>query len=147
MTTTPKQITKRIRKFINTVGDVDEPVYLPFTYSSEKYLPKHCLSNCEAESHFSGSPIAYGWLVWEDKKQRFIEAEFHAVIKRNNKYIDITPRVDGEVRVLFVPDRSRVATRLNNREWNTWKNHKSYDGRIEKTGPFKMTNTHDDKLF
>ena len=146
MTTTPKKITKRIKKFIATIGDVGEPQYLPFSYSSEKYLSKHCLSNCEAESHFSGAPIAYGWILWEDKKERFIEAEFHAVIKLN-KYLDITPRVDGEVRVLFIPDRSRVATRLNNREWSTWKNHKSYDGRIEKTEPYKRTNTHDDKLF
>jgi hypothetical protein len=147
MTTTPKKITKRIRRFIATLGSVGKPEYLPFTYSSDKYLAKHCLSNSEAEAHFSGVPIVYGWVIWENKNERFIEAEFHAVMKRANKHVDITPRVDGEVRVLFVPDRTRTATRLNNREWNTWQNHKSFDGIIESTKPIKITNTYDDKLF
>jgi hypothetical protein len=147
MITTPKKISKRVKKFISTIGDIGEPEYLTFTCSSERYLSKHCLSNCEAESHFSGCPIVYGWIVWEDKQLRFIEAEFHAVMKRNNKHVDITPRVDGEVRVLFVPDRERTATRLNNREWDTWKNHKSSDCTIESTEPFKIRNSQDDKLF
>jgi hypothetical protein len=146
--TTPMNITKPIKRFIKTLGSVGTPEYLPFTYSSERYKSKHCLSNCEAEFHFSGDPIIYGWIIWENNKIDFIEAEFHAVIKRSNKYIDITPRVDNEDKVLFVPDFDRKATRLNNREWNTWKNHRSLGGRIESsTQPTIITNIYDDKLF
>lgn len=143
MTTTPKKISKRIRSFINTLGNVGDPEYLPFTPCSNKYFPQHCLSNCEAESHFSGCPIVFGWVIWEDKKARNIMAEFHAVIRRKYKHIDITPRVDGENRILFVPDKVRVATRLNERQWNTWQNHRDN----VHTQPCIITNSHNDKLF
>ena len=76
-----------------------------------------------------------------------IEADFHAVIKRSNKYIDITPRVDNEDKVLFVPDYERKATRLDNRQWDTWENHRSFGGQIVSTKPIIMMNIYDDKLF
>ncbi|PKN36987.1 MAG: hypothetical protein CVU62_12900 [Deltaproteobacteria bacterium HGW-Deltaproteobacteria-2] len=143
MKTTPQKISKRIRSFINTLGDIDEPEYLLFTNCSNKYLPQHCLSNCEAESHFTDSPVVFGWVIWEDKKTRSMVAEFHAVIRRKNKLVDITPRVDGESRVLFVPDKERVASRLNERQWNTWQNHSA---NIH-TKPCVVINSHNDKLF
>lgn len=147
MSTTPKKITKRIRKFLNTLGQVGDPVYLPLSHINYKYLANHCLSNCEAESHFTGDPIIYGWVIWEDKKSRFIEAEFHAVIYRNRKFVDITPRVDDEELILFVPDKIRVAKRIDKRKWDTWENHKSHDGTIERTKSCIKTNTYDDRLF
>jgi hypothetical protein len=147
MNTTPNKITKRVRKFVSTLGNVGEPQYLPFTHISDKYLTNHCLSNCEAESHFSGAPIVHGWTVWESKGSRFIEAEFHGVIKKGTRFIDITPRIDGEDRILFVEDKIRTATRLGAREWNTWTNQKSYDGNIDTTHATIMRNSHDDRLF
>jgi hypothetical protein len=147
MSTTPKKITKRVRKFIATLGNVGDPVYLSFTHISDNYLAKHCLSNCEAEQYFSGVPVIYGWVIWEDEGEKFIEAEFHAVVKRGGRFIDITPRSDGESRVLFVPDKVRKAIRLSARKWNTWTNHKSYNGQLENTGVEILENSHDDRLF
>ena len=145
--TTPKKITKRVIKFCKTLGDVSKPIYLPFTNISEKYLARHCLSNCEAEAHYTGDLIIYGWTIWEERSSKFIEAEFHAVIKRKSSYQDITPRVDGEKKVLFVHDNKRTANRIDNRTWNTWENQKSWNGKIEKTKPKEMRNIHDDKQF
>ena len=145
--TTPKKITKRVIKFCKTLGNISKPIYLPFTYISEKYLARHCLSNCEAEAHYSGDLIIYGWVIWEERSVKFIEAEFYAVIKRNSRYLDITPRTDHGTKILFVPDNIRNANRIDNRTWKTWKNQKSKNGKIEKTASFEMKNNHDDKQF
>jgi hypothetical protein len=69
-------------------------------------------------------------VVWQDKKRRFIEAEFHAVVKKDGMLVDITPRVDGENKVLFVDDPERVPERIDNRTWRSWTNIKSLYGRI-----------------
>lgn len=69
----------------------------------------------------------------------FVEAEFHAVMKRRGALHDITPRNDGEKIVLFVPDPTRVAVRVDEHTWKTWGNHKSADGHIvEAAAPIEI---------
>jgi hypothetical protein len=70
-------------------------------------------------------------MIWEDKKKRFIEAEFHAVVKQGSSLVDITPRIDGEKKILFVPDHKRIPKRKDESTWCTWSSFKSYRGRIE----------------
>ena len=135
---TPKKISNRIVKFLKTMHIHSSPIYLEFTFIDDKYLPKYCLSNCECESKKNKGQIVYGWTIWEDKKNRFIEAEFHSVIKRNSKLIDITPRVDGEEKILFAQDETRVAKREDDFTWCTWSNQKLYNGKITETIAIKL---------
>jgi len=88
------------------------------------------LDNCEAESDRTGQEIVYGWVLWEDRRFGFIEAEFHAVMRHGNTLVDITPRRDGEATVLFVPDAQRAPTRLDPRSWKSFTNIKWLNGRI-----------------
>lgn len=128
--TTPKKVSKRIKKFIKEIGLNEDPMYLKHTQLSNDNRPRYCLNNCEAENKKNNTPIIYGWAIWEDKKQRFIEAEFHAVIKHRGKPCDITPRADGEERVLFIPDSNRTPKHIDSKTWETWTNHKSLNGKI-----------------
>ena len=122
--TTPRKITGSIRRFVASLGQIGTPADLPFLARSDDYLPSYCLSNCEAECRRTQVEIVFGWVIWEFRKNSFIEAEFHSVVRQNGILHDITPRKDGEERVLFVPDLTRVAFRENERTWRTWTNHK-----------------------
>jgi hypothetical protein len=137
--TTPRKISGRIKRFIRTLGTDTTPQFLRFTYVSKKYLPRYCLNNCEAENKSNGHRIVFGWVIWELKKQRFIEAEIHAVIERAGELVDITPRVDGEEKILFVPDPNRTTERINATTWRSWSNQKLLNGKVdEKTQPSEI---------
>ena len=57
-----------------------------------------------------GVPV-FGWVLAQDKSKGFAEAQFHCVWKSTeDKLVDITPRRDGEKRVLFIPDHTRQIT-------------------------------------
>jgi hypothetical protein len=128
--TTPIKQSLSIKMFLKEIGLKSHPRFLKFTNKSEKYLPNFCLSNCEVEHAISKSPILYGWSIWEDKQQHFIEAEFHAVLLISNELVDITPRVDGEEKILWVHDPHRKAVRVNEKTWDTWTSFKSHCGII-----------------
>jgi hypothetical protein len=137
--TTPRKISGSIRRFVQALGTNITPQFLPFTFVSEKYLPRYCLNNCEAEQKANGNRIVFGWVIWENRKQVFVEAEFHAVITQGNTLVDITPRVDGEETILFAPDPARVAERIDARTWRLWTNQKSLLGQIvERTMPIEI---------
>jgi hypothetical protein len=127
---TPTRVTGSIRRFLETLVRNAKPEFLPLTAISPDYRPRYCLDNCEAETRRSGDPTVFGWMIWESRKNAFIEAEFHAVLKRRGELIDITPRVDGEHTILFVPDPSRSAVRVDWRTWRSWTSHKWLRGKL-----------------
>lgn len=132
-------MTGAIRRFLATLETTASPILLPYTDVSGDYRAGYCLDNCEAETQRSGHPTVFGWVIWEDRRQAFIEAEFHAVIRRGPELIDITPRTDGERVVLFALDPARSALRINARTWATWSNHKSQYGMVfESTRPLDI---------
>lgn len=128
--TTPKKVHSGIKRFLKKAKLKGKPMFLPFTLSSEQYQARHCLSNCEAEEKRSNCSIVYGWIIWEFPDMNFIEAEFHAVIYRDKKYIDVTPRTDGEENIMFIPDTERMPLRESPSCWKTWSNIKSKNGFI-----------------
>lgn len=86
-------------------------------------------------------------MFWEDRKNSFTEAEFHAVIKENNKLKYITPRVNNESEILFVPDMKRNNGRKNHDSWYSWGNVKMFDGIItERTHPLEIKELDDDYI-
>lgn len=140
--TTPKWLTAPIKAFLRVAGLRSRPEFLPFTEASPEYRPGYCLSNCHTEQERTGRNIVYGWLIWEHRRSRFIEAEFHAVVEQGGELLDITPRRDGERLVLFVRDPLRTAEKVGQSVWSTWTNIKSRHERlIERTRPIEIQDT------
>lgn len=130
---TPRRVTGLVRRLLESLESAGEPRFLSFKFVSSDYRPRYCLSNCEAESRRRGVNIVFGWVVWELRSAHFIETEFHSVVEVGNDYVDITPRVDHDKLVLFAPDHRRVATRLDERSWDTWSNHRRQGAWLEPT--------------
>jgi hypothetical protein len=128
--TTPKKLSLSIKLFMKNMGLTNRPRFLKFTDKSETYKPSFCFNNCETESKQSGEKTIFGWTIWEDKKNNFLEAEFHAVIFKNNTLIDITPRIDKEKKILFIPDGKREAIRHDENTWDTWTPFKAIRGHL-----------------
>lgn len=62
-----------------------------------------------------GGSIQHGWSMRE-QPQVYAEAAFHAVWRNSDgSLIDVTPRADEQMRILFLPDLKRVweGERLN----------------------------------
>lgn len=79
---TPKKINSAVKKLIKELGIFDrKPKYLKYTHRNNNYKHGYCFNNCENEIVVNGGKAVYGWLIWESKKQQFIEAEFHCVLK------------------------------------------------------------------
>lgn len=129
MLTTPRRINSRVKHFLKRAGLTGVPEFLSFSYVKPEYIARYCLKNCELETGHGGE-MMYGWIIWEDKKKGFIEAEYHAVIRRDGILLDITPRVDNEKHVLFVPDCKRTARRISKIHWATFSNIMSQNGQI-----------------
>ncbi len=128
--TTPSAISPNIKQFLKAIGLSKQPQYLKFTYALPDYKASYCLDNCELEQKRTGCQIVYGWIIWADIKQTCMVAEFHGVVKRQGVLIDITPRVDGEDKILFVQDGSRTPKRVNNYTWSSWSNFSALNGHI-----------------
>lgn len=137
----PWRLTNAVRRFIVSLETGATPLWLPFSFASHDYRVGYCLSNCEAEHRRTSAQILFGWLIWQVRGQSFMEAEFHAVVKRGHSIEDITPRADGERLVMFVPDLLRVAVRMDDRTWKTWSNHKKLGGVLESTRPLLLRDT------
>lgn len=142
--TTPRKIRRQIRAFLNDADLHKPPSYLRFTLASPDYQPNNCLWNCEREARRRGVETVFGWVIWEEWRSHFIEAIFHAVVRDNGTLLDITPRGDGEDKVLFVEDPNRVAHRAGAGEWATWSSFKSRNGvMLEWAGPIRIINQSD----
>jgi hypothetical protein len=67
------------------------------------YEPGVCHLNVEHCVKTHGGSGVTGWMIW-DQNPAFAESEFHSVWKSPaGELIDITPRIDGEEVVTFLP--------------------------------------------
>lgn len=117
-------ISPRVTAFLRLCELKAAPRYLPFAPLSPDYQRGYCHDNCEAEVAANGGRFVGGWMIWEHHLLPLIEAEFHSVVRYGGKLLDITPRQDDDERILFVPDPSRRAVRMDYRIWDTWSNMK-----------------------
>lgn len=110
MHTTPKKINRQLESLISKLGlDPSSAVWLKQRRVSD-FVPetKNCLINCMVQEKYQGGKTVYGWVLWQDSSIGFCEAEFHCNWQDSSGNIhDITPRVDGEKRVCFIPDPNR----------------------------------------
>ncbi len=106
MITTPIEINKDILKFCEEIDSTTKSVFLEL-FQVEGYICGDCYGNVEKHVEKYGGRVQYGWIIWEDHNI-FLEAEFHVVwINNKEEYIDITPKVDEEKRILFLPDSKK----------------------------------------
>jgi len=107
----PPKIDSDVAAFCQYVDCNEKPVYLDID-------PFHwCRVNCcdlnvkKAINDYRGKAV-FGFRLWS-LPTMYIEADLHCVWKNpNGKLIDITPNVDGETKVLFLPDPTIQTVRL-----------------------------------
>ena len=104
--TTPVSINEEVLEFCKEINPDNEPLFVEaIPYKESEY--QECFSNVENYIKKFGGRIQQGWTIWEIPS-KFIEAEFHAVwVDNSGKYIDISPKSDGEEKILFLKDDSR----------------------------------------
>jgi hypothetical protein len=110
--TTPRQpLRKRLLDFCSTITKTS-PVFLPFTWTLSGYIAGQChLNVLHRVKHHAGKKVN-GWIIWTSPDHD--EAEFHSVWQSpDGKLVDITPRVDGEESVLFLPDAATAMRRAS----------------------------------
>ncbi|MFT9206398.1 hypothetical protein [Acetobacter orientalis] len=103
---TPKESTGAIRAFCRSISS-EHPVYLEYTDTNYGYKATHCYDNVRHYVKHHGGEMLSGWIIWVNTNFK-IEAEHHAVWKAPSGNIyDITPRVDEEEQIFFLPDPVR----------------------------------------
>lgn len=106
VTTTPPEISRAVRRLTDSVVRGAEPVYLDVQPEADAIVHE-CFPNVQAKVARDGGQMLCGWQLWEWPNV-LVEAEFHVVwVSPAGEMIDITPKPEGEKRILFVPDPRR----------------------------------------
>lgn len=104
---TPQSVTAAINALCSELVVSPSPLYL--SPHAEKYAQNGDRYGAVPEKmRRDGGTTQYGWIILQTDGL-MIEAEFHAVWKSpDGNLLDITPKVDGESIVSFLPDPVRV---------------------------------------
>lgn len=104
--TTPTSMNVDVLKFCKEIDPTTNPIFVNVIPIKDSVY-NECYGNVEDYVKKNGGKIEYGWIIWEIPNT-YIEAEFHAVwVNNKGEYIDITPKEDGEKRILFLKDSGR----------------------------------------
>jgi len=107
VSTTPKRITPEISAFCEEIAPGEHPVYV-FVQPEGDCSIRDCFWNVRRKIERDGGNTQHGWIIWEWPSVS-LEAEFHAVWRSpEGAYTDITPKEDGEKRILFLAHHVRV---------------------------------------
>ena len=105
--TTPKRIHEGVLKLCAKIIADQMPTYLAAAKPEAGFAPLECFENSRRKAEVAGGSVVHGWTIWEYPRV-LIEGEFHAVWRSpDGLLVDVTPRPDGEERILFLPDPSR----------------------------------------
>ncbi|WP_339483160.1 YecA family protein [Pseudomonas sivasensis] len=105
-TRAPIELSARILDFCRSISS-EQPIVMKVEHLSFA-VPSECYSNVEEQVLRSGGSAVYGWQIW-DWPAALTEAEFHAVWRDPNGSLhEITPKVDGDQVIVFLPDPSRT---------------------------------------
>jgi hypothetical protein len=97
--TTPEVITPDIKEFSRELKS-QQPEYVQVVPSLGGRIGR-CWENVNAVVRKSGGQRVHGWTIWE-RPPLFLTSEFHAVWRTaDGELVDVTPKADGEQRVLF----------------------------------------------
>jgi len=104
---TPAEISKEIIAFCKEIDPTYPPVFIPVAQSEEVRF-NYCMTDVPKFVEKNGGSVQYGWTIWEDPSIS-LEAEFHATwINPRGKLIDVTPKSDGESKILYLKDSWRL---------------------------------------
>lgn len=107
--TTPPAVTEQVLALCRKLDPSRTPAYVPVS-PWERSIMDSCFFNIPEKIAADGGGVQYGWTIWE-RPGLLIEGEFHAVwVSPVGEFIDITPKRDGENKILFLPDSQRVWT-------------------------------------
>ncbi|MCO6419312.1 hypothetical protein JYK14_24580 [Siccirubricoccus sp. KC 17139] len=102
-TTTPDKITGQVMRLCERIMPGARPVFVP-VHTHPDCRPNECFLNVRAAVGFGGGRIVYGWGIWIWPGV-MVEAEHHAVWELpDGTLVDITPKIHGERRILFLRD-------------------------------------------
>jgi len=108
-TTTPSHVSRAVRRLVDKVTPGGQAVYLAVRPEADA-AANECFPNVEAKVARSGGRMLCGWQLWE-WPHVMIDAEFHAVwLSPEGAMVDVTPKPQGDTRILFVPDPRRCYT-------------------------------------
>lgn len=107
--TTPSCVTQQILDFCHDdVGIESDPVFV--AVKSEGYRQNDCYANVKLCIEQNGGNQQQGWIIWESEGF-LLQAEHHAVWSApNGNRIDVSPKLDRETSILFLPDSRNLWT-------------------------------------
>lgn len=102
----PQEISAPIIALSRSLNTKSKPVWVA-TKSEAGAIINECFNNVSTKVARDGGSLVYGWAIWEWPRV-FIEAEHHAVWEKDGELLDITPHINGEPKILFLPDPTRI---------------------------------------
>lgn len=114
---TPTEIDSLILGFCKTVHPTNDPIYVQVKPTP---LAVHtwCYNNLFHHRKKYGGEVIMGWCIWYAKLTH-VEAESHCIWKSpKGELVDITPKPDGEQRILFIPDERNKFEGFEDHEGN-----------------------------
>lgn len=101
--TTPKMVTDAINSFCHSIRQTGNPFYVQ-VYPFDGMLINECFPNVNSVVNTLGGKSVTGWVIWQ-WANIMIEAEAHAIWEApDGKLVDVTPHINHEERILFLPD-------------------------------------------
>lgn len=97
------KVTAEIERFCRQLNPRGAPVWVDVepTSSAER---QECFFNVREKIDREGGEAALGWTIWE-WPSTMLDAEFHSVWRDpQGRLIDVTPKDQGETRILFLED-------------------------------------------
>lgn len=119
--TTPREpLAARVVGHCRSIS-AEQPVFLPFTRHDARHRAGACHLNVAHLVRERGGQAVTGWMIWESAT--LVDAEHHCCWRAPDGVLfDVTPRVDGEDRVLFLPDPARRIAAGDGRTVRMWAN-------------------------
>jgi hypothetical protein len=106
----PTSINAAVKSILKVLNlNENDLVFLDYEKPSKfTPSPNDCHLNVWVQCNYEGGGAISGWMIAEDAKHGFIEAQFHTVwLSLSGELKDITPRMDGEKTIMFFPDPVR----------------------------------------
>lgn len=97
----PNTITEEIEHFCQSIVSGQKPLYVSVMPVPDAEVNR-CHINVKQQVHHCGGSSVFGWIIWQSKA--LLHAEFHCVWQSDDTLIDITPKTDGETKIVFLPD-------------------------------------------
>jgi hypothetical protein len=101
--TTPEAITPAIERLCKRLSDEGQAEFVPVFPAPSVELGK-CHRNVAAQMEREGGLCIGGWLIWEMPRILLNAKRYCCWQSRDGVTIDITPKPEGETKILFLPD-------------------------------------------